>query len=171
MVYGNFMPLAERDDFLIVAPDGQGEGINRHFNLTGERNLQDDLAMVQTLLDHIEATFCVDTKRVYSTGMSDGGAMTSFLACRASDRFAAFGPVAVVVFVPGCAPTRPIPIAAFSRRALQRWSGALLRRRVAPSGARHDGGVGELQRLRSRVHRQPTRHRSDPAHLDRLHGR
>jgi polyhydroxybutyrate depolymerase len=114
MVYGNFMPLAERDDFLIVAPDGQGEGINRHFNLTGERNLQDDLAMVQTLLDHIEATFCVDTKRVYSTGMSDGGAMTSFLACRASDRFAAFGPVAVVVFVPGCAPTRPIPIAAFS---------------------------------------------------------
>jgi poly(3-hydroxybutyrate) depolymerase len=28
--------------------------------------------------------------------MSDGGAMTSTLACAASDRFAAFGPVAVV---------------------------------------------------------------------------
>ena len=78
MVYGNFKPLADRDDFLIVAPDGQGS--SRHFNLQGEAGLQDDVAMVNALLDHIEATFCVDTKRVFSTGMSDGGAMTSVLA-------------------------------------------------------------------------------------------
>ena len=45
--------------------------------------------------------------------MSDGGAMTSFLACRASDRFAAFGPVAVILFLPGCNPPRPVAITAF----------------------------------------------------------
>src|SRR5205085_8569 len=90
MVYGNFKPLADRHDFLIVAPDGQGA--SRHFNLTNERGLQNDIAMVLALLDHIEATFCVDKDRVYSTGMSDGGAMTSVLACVASNRFAAFGP-------------------------------------------------------------------------------
>ena len=65
------------------------------------------------MLDHIEATFCVDAKRVFSTGMSDGGAMTSVLACRASDRFAAFGAVAVVLFVPGCGGSHPIAITAF----------------------------------------------------------
>ncbi len=33
MVYGNYKPEADRDDFLIVAPDGQ-DPANRHFNLT-----------------------------------------------------------------------------------------------------------------------------------------
>jgi polyhydroxybutyrate depolymerase len=111
MVYANFEPLADRDDFLIVAPDGQGD--SRHFNLTAESGLQDDVAMTGALLDHIEATFCVDPKRVFSTGMSDGGAMTSVLACRSSDRFAAFGPVAVIIFVPGCGGSHPIAMAAF----------------------------------------------------------
>jgi poly(3-hydroxybutyrate) depolymerase len=73
MLYGNFKPLADRDSFLIVAPDGQGD--SRHFNLTRESGLQDDVAMTRALLDHPEATLCVDVKRVYSTGMSDGGAM------------------------------------------------------------------------------------------------
>ena len=112
MAYGNFKPEADRDDFLIVAPDGQGE-TGRHFNLVGEPALQDDLAMVGALLDHVEATLCIDAKRVYATGMSDGGAMTSFLACRQSDRFAAFGPVAVILFLPGCNASRPVPITAF----------------------------------------------------------
>ncbi|MEY2452509.1 MAG: polyhydroxybutyrate depolymerase [Acidimicrobiaceae bacterium] len=111
MVYGDFKPLADRDDFLIVAPDGQTD--NRHFNLGNETGLQNDVEMTLALLDHIEATFCVDAKRVYSTGMSDGGAMTSVLACRSSDRFAAFGAVAVVLFLPGCGGTTPIAITAF----------------------------------------------------------
>jgi len=113
--YGDFRPLADRDGFLIVAPDGQGK--DQHFNLTGEPGLQDDVAMVGALLDHIEAAFCVDARRVYATGMSDGGAMSSVLACRAADRFAAFGPVAVVVYVPACTSIRPVAIAAFSGTA------------------------------------------------------
>jgi polyhydroxybutyrate depolymerase len=111
MVYGNFKPLADRNDFLIVAPDGQGA--RRHYNLTSEKGLQNDIAMVSALLDHIEATLCIDTARVFSTGMSDGGAMTSLLACLASDRFAAFGAVAVEFYRTGCGGSRPISIVAF----------------------------------------------------------
>lgn len=111
MVYGNFMSLAERHNFLIVAPDGQGAA--RHFNLNGEKGLQNDITMVSALLDHIESTFCVDTDRVFSTGMSDGGATTSVLACVASNRFAAFGAVAVEIYRAGCGGTRPVSIMAF----------------------------------------------------------
>jgi polyhydroxybutyrate depolymerase len=111
MVYGNFEPLADRNDFLVVAPNGQGT--DRHFNLTGEPGLQNDVTMVLALLDHIEATFCVDTARVFATGMSDGGAMTSVLACVAFNRFAAFGAVAVDVYQPGCGGSRPVSIVAF----------------------------------------------------------
>jgi polyhydroxybutyrate depolymerase len=86
-----------------------------HFNLTGEPGLQNDITMVGALLDHIEATMCIDPLRVYATGMSDGGAMTSVLACE-SDRFAAFGAVTLVVLAPGCA-ARPVAIVAFSGTA------------------------------------------------------
>jgi polyhydroxybutyrate depolymerase len=111
MAYGNFKPLADRHDFLSVAPDGQGA--LRHYNLTNEKGLQNDIAMVLALLDHIEATFCVDRDRVYSTGMSDGGAMTSVLACVASNRFAAFGAVAVEIYFKGCGGTRAVSIVGF----------------------------------------------------------
>lgn len=111
IVYGDFRALADRDGFLIVAPDGQGS--ERHYNLTGEAGLQDDVAFVGALVDHVEATLCIDTKRVYATGMSDGGAMSSVLACRMADRFAAFGAVAVELYEPGCAPGHDISIAAF----------------------------------------------------------
>ena len=102
MAYGNFKSLAEQHDFVIVAPNGQGSKLGQHFNLTGEPGLQNDVTMVLSLLDHVESTFCIDTHRIYSTGMSDGGAMTSVLACVASNRFAAFGPVAVVVAPATC---------------------------------------------------------------------
>jgi polyhydroxybutyrate depolymerase len=39
--------------------------------------------------------------------------MASVLACRAADRFAAFGPVALELHLPACGAPRPVPIAAF----------------------------------------------------------
>ena len=113
LFYGDFRPLADRDGFLVVAPDGQGEGVNRHFNVTLAPGEGNDVAFALQILDGLEARFCVDAHRVYATGMSDGGAMTSLLACAASDRFAAFGPVAVVFYDPRCGNARSVPIAAF----------------------------------------------------------
>jgi len=116
MAYGDFKPEADQHDFLIVAPDGQASPAGRHFNLSGEPGLQNDVSMVGSLLRHIEATLCVDTSRVYSTGMSDGGAMTSVLACVDSDTFAAFAPVAVIIY---CAnsKSRPVALEAFDGTA------------------------------------------------------
>jgi polyhydroxybutyrate depolymerase len=73
--------------------------------------------MIGSLLDRLEATLCIDAKRVYSAGMSDGGATTSVLACRLADRFAAFGPVAVIVYVDGCGGDHPVSIAGFQGTA------------------------------------------------------
>jgi polyhydroxybutyrate depolymerase len=113
MLYGDFRPLAERDAFLIVAPSGEGTGVGRHFNVGRLPGQPDDVAFTLSILDSLEKDFCVDAKRVFSAGMSDGGAMTSTLACAASDRFAAFGPVAVVFYAPQCGAARSVPIAAF----------------------------------------------------------
>lgn len=53
----------------------------------------EDLALVDAILDAVEADLCVDREHRYSTGFSYGGAMSYALAC---DRSAVFRAVAVL---------------------------------------------------------------------------
>jgi polyhydroxybutyrate depolymerase len=54
----------------------------------------DDVGFVDKLLDDLESKYSVDKKRVYATGLSNGGILTHLLACRLSHRIAAIAPVA-----------------------------------------------------------------------------
>lgn len=54
----------------------------------------DDEAFVRAVMAHVASTTCVDLNRVYLTGMSQGGMMTSWLYSRTGDLFAAFAPQA-----------------------------------------------------------------------------
>lgn len=76
----------------------------------------DDVAFTGDLLDQLERELCVDTRRVYATGKSNGAGLTGLLACRMSDRIAAIAPVAGA-FYPGtredCEPERPVPVIEF----------------------------------------------------------
>ena len=72
-----------------------------------------DVEWMGALLDTLEQTLCIDTNRVYVTGMSNGAMMTSTIACTMADRVAAVAPVAGVLLPDGCEPDRPIPIIAF----------------------------------------------------------
>ena len=112
MAYADFRPLADREGFVIVAPDGQGSP--RRFTLLGATATEaDDAEFATALLDHLSAELCIDERRVFATGMSNGGALSSVLACKAADRFAAVGAVAAVIYVPPCAEdARPAPIVA-----------------------------------------------------------
>ena len=152
MIYGNFKPQANVNNFLVVGPDGQVGTGGRHFNLGNEPGLQKDIDMVQALMTHLEATLCVDAARVYSTGMSDGGAMTSVLACRLPGKFAAFAAVAAVIYcgAKGARPSRVRGVHGHGRshRALQRRRGELLRSSDAAVGAFGHGQLGCVQRLR-----------------------
>ena len=69
----------------------------------------------------LEAELCIDSARVFSTGISNGGQLSVRLACDLSDRIAAIAPVAGLYFPPfasdipepGCLSTRPVPVIAF----------------------------------------------------------
>jgi len=57
---------------------------------------------------------CVDGAHAYATGISSGGAMTTSLACRASDVFAGFAPVAAEFYYEGyCGAAKPRPMIIF----------------------------------------------------------
>ncbi len=76
---------------------------------------RDDVGFVRAVVKDIEAKFCIDPKRVYATGMSNGGFMSHKLACDAADLFAAAAPVSGQLVMPAadCKPARALPIVMF----------------------------------------------------------
>jgi polyhydroxybutyrate depolymerase len=106
-----FADMATRYDFIGVAPAGRRDGAIPYWIAAPTRD-NHDVAYIADLLDLLETEMCVDTARVYATGMSNGGQMSSLLACRLPDRFAAVAPVAGVEFSGGCRGA-PVPVIAF----------------------------------------------------------
>jgi polyhydroxybutyrate depolymerase len=102
--------------FISVTPDGTGS--LRGWNAgaccgTPAQTGLDDVGFVNLLLDQLEARLCVDTRRVFSTGFSNGGFLSHRLACEASTRIAAIAPVAGMMGISECNPTRPVPVMHF----------------------------------------------------------
>lgn len=75
----------------------------------------DDVAFTDDLLDELSATLCVDQRRVYATGKSNGAGFIGILACESADRIAAIAPIAGAFYPNGidCRPTRPVPVIEF----------------------------------------------------------
>ena len=100
--------------FIVAYP----EGIATSWNAgdccgTAWTDSVDDVGFVRALLDEIESRYCIDEKRVFATGMSNGGFFSHRLACEVSDRIAAVAPVAGVLGIDLCSPKRPVPILDF----------------------------------------------------------
>jgi polyhydroxybutyrate depolymerase len=106
-----FGDMAARYDFIGVTPSGRLDGATP-FWLAAESVDNYDVQFISDLLDLLEAELCVETARVYSTGMSNGGQMSSLLACRLPKRITAAAPVAGVEFSEQCR-GRPVPVIAF----------------------------------------------------------
>lgn len=95
-----------------------GEGFSSSWNAgacCGQAQSQglDDVGFVNALLDELSEKLCVDTKRVFSTGLSNGGFLSYRLACESAGRIAAIAPVAGVMGIPTCNPSRAVPVMHF----------------------------------------------------------
>lgn len=120
--------LADDEGFAVVFPNGIGSKVfpdHRSWNAGGgkdgwrctggracEENL-DDVAYIDAVLEELDRALYVDDKRIYSTGMSNGGAMSHRLACERSEVFAAIASVGGVnqaQTVQGCEPSRAISV-------------------------------------------------------------
>ena len=94
MFYGDFRPIADRENFIIVHPQGTLNGDDvTYWNAQFDPNGVDDIGFSAALIDSLSARYNIDAKRVYSTGMSNGGFMSYTLACELSDKIAAIASV------------------------------------------------------------------------------
>lgn len=73
----------------------------------------DDVAFTRRLLDDLEKVANVDPRRIFATGMSNGGMMVHRVAAEMADRIAAAAPVAGTLALPAVHPSRPVPMIIF----------------------------------------------------------
>lgn len=90
--YTRFSDVADAHQFILVIPDGSGSP--QYWNTTGVPGGPDDAAFVHDLIAKIGAELCVDSRRVYAAGYSNGGGMSQLLACELPGEIAAVGLVA-----------------------------------------------------------------------------
>jgi polyhydroxybutyrate depolymerase len=106
---------ADREGFIVVWPNGLDSSWNGGSLCCGtsQANQVDDEGFIRAVVTRMRGDACIDAKRVYVTGLSNGGAMSHLLACRAADVFAASAPVSMGNGTIPCAPSRPIPVVMF----------------------------------------------------------
>ena len=93
---------ADEAGFIAVYPNGTGRFSSFTWNGgnccgSAMRNNVDDVAFINALLDDLMGSYLVDPRRIYVTGISNGGTMAYRLGSELSDRIAAIAPVAGAV--------------------------------------------------------------------------
>lgn len=102
---------ADERGFIVVYP----KGIANSFNAgqccgTAWTDSVDDVAFTADLVAELSDRYCIDPARIYATGMSNGGFFAHRLACELPETFAAVAPVAGVLGIDTCNPSRAVPV-------------------------------------------------------------
>ena len=111
---------ADKENFIAVYPRGTGRLNPAHLPTWNSgaccgyamEQRVDDVAFLRALIDKIEKDYPIDQKRVFVTGISNGGMMSYRLACELSDKIAAAAPVEGSQDIP-CQPSEPVSIIVF----------------------------------------------------------
>ena len=87
LFYTEFDRVAEEEGFIVVAPDYglSAKGLFLTPNIS---------TFTSAIIDHLSSQYEIDQRRVYATGISQGGGASLSLAYNLSDRIAAVAPVA-----------------------------------------------------------------------------
>ena len=117
-VFTGLSQTADEHGFVVIYPDG----LNRMWRFwerpeLGERvksepGYVDDVGCIAAIIDMLVEEGYVDARRVYATGLSNGGYMSNRLACLMPDKIAAIAPVAgtMVAALAETKPDRPVPV-------------------------------------------------------------
>lgn len=106
-----FNAVADRENFVVVYP----KGIDQRWNdgRGSDAATADDLGFVKALIDHLHKEIGINLDRIYATGISNGGMMSHFLACRLSDKISAIASVAGSLpedVMPNCTLSKKVPV-------------------------------------------------------------
>jgi polyhydroxybutyrate depolymerase len=107
--FTRFNDLADEAGFIVAYP----ESLNQHWNDGRNLSSADDIGFVRALLADVQRFPGLDPKRIYATGISNGGFFSQRVACELADQVAAVASIAATIpepLMPGCKPVTPVPV-------------------------------------------------------------
>jgi len=118
MNYSGFQSIADDAGLIVIYPQGTllpATG-QTHWNVGGwtTSSTTDDVGFINSVINFLNNEYSIDSKKIYSTGMSNGGYMSYKLACDLSPRIAAVVSVTGSMTnetTDGCNPTHPTSVA------------------------------------------------------------
>lgn len=105
--YSGLSAVADEHSFVVVYPTAPGP----FWNSTGAGDRDDDVAFIAGVIATVKRRLCVDRRRVFVVGVSNGGEMAALAACRLSGELA--GVATVAAGYDGrtpCRPRRPVAL-------------------------------------------------------------
>ncbi len=115
-LFSEMKPAADKHRMIVAYPSGLSGSWNAGVCCApSNTNGEDDVGFIREMVAAVEAKVCVDQKRVYATGHSNGAFLSHRLACEASDLITAIAPASgtIGIALPDCKPTRPVPVLHF----------------------------------------------------------
>ncbi len=94
--FGRFNQLADQRGFYVVYPEGYEKAWNDkrdHAPSEAHKKNIDDVGFISALIDDLTSKYSIDKKKVFSTGISNGGIMSLRLACDLSFKIRAVAAV------------------------------------------------------------------------------
>lgn len=106
---------SEKYGHIVIFPNGGDAKDHATWNSgtccgTARRSKIDDVGFIKKIIERVSSFYRIDSKRIYSTGMSNGGMLSYSLACELSDMMAGIAAVAGTDNTINCKPSRPVPI-------------------------------------------------------------
>jgi len=112
-LYTGLNQKAGAEGYVVITPNGTGTTLRR-WSFPPLPGSAADVNFVKAMLATTQRALCIDTKRIFSTGISNGAIFSTLLACSLPGRLAAIAPVAGVNATDVCtAGTPPTAVLAF----------------------------------------------------------
>lgn len=113
MKIAGFKTIADREKVLLVYPAGTQKNWNDGRPTAPNQAGVDDVSFFDEMSRYLVLNYAADETRMFATGISNGGFMSSRLGCELSEKIAAIAVVAATMealtIAPGCNPGRPVP--------------------------------------------------------------
>lgn len=115
LTHGKFNELADEKGFIVVYPNAVKKNWNdgRDIELKYELENIDDVGFITAVVGKLKNEYAIDSEKVFVTGMSNGGFMTSRLLCEKSDVFrggAILTATISVDYIEKCHPENPLGV-------------------------------------------------------------
>jgi polyhydroxybutyrate depolymerase len=106
-----FPDKSDQEGFILVMPNGHMASWNGGACCgTAQTMGLDDVALMRAIFAEVRTHANVDPRRVFATGLSNGGYLSYRLACEAADLFTAVAPGAGGIDGIECRPSRPVSV-------------------------------------------------------------